>query len=81
MVLIEGAKYYTVDTYNDYFSLRVCGEKGTRIVRDLRSNIILNTVRELQIIASYLQIFGRSKLNKSGLIDAIIKTKGKRQCC
>ena len=81
MVLIEGAKYYTLDSPNDLFSIRVCGQKSTKTVRDLRSDLKLNTVRELQIIASYLQIRGRSTLNKAGLLDAIRRTGGKRQCC
>lgn len=81
MVLIEGARYYTIDSPNDFFSIRVCGQKSTKTVRDLRSDLELNTVRELQIIASYLQIRGRSTLNKAGLLDAIKRTGGRRQCC
>jgi hypothetical protein len=81
MVLIEGARYYTINSPDDFFSIRVCGQNSTRTVRDLRSELELNTVRELQIIASYLQIRGRSTLNKAGLLGAIRRTGGRRQCC
>ena len=46
------------------FSIKICGQNA-RTIRDLRSNIDLNTVRELRFIATYLQITGRSNLNKS----------------
>ena len=78
-MLIEGAKYYTIETTNDHFSIKICGQNA-RIIRDLRSNIDLNTVRELRFIATYLQINGRSNLNKSELIKAIKKTNGKKRC-
>ena len=78
-MLIEGAKYYTIETTNDHFSIKICGQNA-RTIRDLRSNIDLNTVRELRFIATYLQITGRSNLNKSELIKAIKKTNGKKLC-
>jgi len=78
-MLIEGAKYYTIETSNDHFSIKICGQ-NPRTIRDLRSNIELNTVRELRAIATYLQIAGRSNLNKSELIKAIKKTNGKKRC-
>ena len=78
-MLIEGAKYYTIETTNDHFSIKICGQNA-RTIRDLRSNIDLNTVRELRFIATYLQITGRSNLNKSELIKAIKKTNGKKRC-
>ena len=78
-MLIEGAKYYTLETPNDHFSIKICGQNA-RTIRDLRSNIDLNTVRELRFIATYLQITGRSNLNKSELIKAIKKTNGKKRC-
>ncbi len=78
-MLIEGAKYYTIETSNDHFSIKICG-KNYKTIRDLRSNIELNTVRELRFIATYLQIVGRSNLNKTELIKAIKKTNGKKRC-
>jgi hypothetical protein len=78
-MLIEGAKYYTIETTNDHFSMKICGQNA-RTIRNLYSNIDLNTVRELRFIATYLQITGRSNLNKSELIKAIKKTNGKKRC-
>lgn len=78
-MLIEGAKYYTIETSNDHFSIKICGQ-NYKTIRDLRSNIELNTVRELRFIATYLQIVGRSNLNKTELIKAIKKTNGKKRC-
>ena len=35
-MLIEGAKYYTIETPNDHFSIKICGQ-NYRTIRDLRS--------------------------------------------
>lgn len=47
-MLIEGAKYYTIETTNDHFSMKICGQNA-RTIRDLRckgvtiySNIFTN---------------------------------------
>ena len=40
-MLIEGAKYYTLKTPNDHFSIKICGQ-NYKTIRDLRSNIIVN---------------------------------------
>ena len=63
-MLIEGAKYYTIETSNNHFSIKICGQ-NYKTIRDLRSNIELNIVRELRFIARYLQIVGRSNLTNT----------------
>lgn len=80
MLRIEDAEYYTVGEY-DLFSIVICGQNRVFQLRDLRSNMEDNSVRELRYIAAYLQIPHRSKFNKAELIEAIKKTNGKRRCC
>ena len=82
MIRIEGARYYTIPPQGDeYFALKVCGKKGTRNVRDFHADLELNTYKQLRIIAHYLQLYDRSKLNKLGLLYAITESRGRRQCC
>ena len=77
MVLIEDATYYEIDQ-KSYFALTFLTGKTKVTQRDFRANIKENSVRELYLICKYLCLQNYSKLNKNELINAILKSKGKK---